>query len=84
MNEVKAIRIRLGLSQQDLGDGIGCTQTNIGHYERGQQLPPQMAQKLIEFAAQRGLQISFDHIYGVKPLPELAQPTTSTKEVGND
>lgn len=74
MNEVKAIRARLGVTQQAVADGIGCTQTNIGHYERGQTLPPDMARRLIDFAAHLGLALSFDHIYGNAPLPELAQP----------
>lgn len=73
MNQVKTIRARLGVTQQALGHGIGCTQANIGHYERGQMLSPDMARKLIEFCALRGLVITYDHVYGAKPLPACTQ-----------
>lgn len=84
MHNLKSIRERLGLTQQALADGLGCTQGNIGHYEKGQTVSPEVARKLISFAAGRGLELTFDHIYSDKPLPELSQPSTSTKEVGND
>ncbi|GDY37253.1 helix-turn-helix domain-containing protein [Acidovorax sp. NB1] len=64
MHNLKPIRDRLGITQQAMADGIGCTQGNIGHYERGQTLPPEMARKLIEFCATKGLHITFDHVYG--------------------
>lgn len=70
MNAIKSIRTRLGLSQTDLGAGIGVTQGNVYHYEvRGQTVPPDVAKKLIEFAATRGLVISYDHVYGAAELP---------------
>ena len=84
MANIKEIRTALRLTQQALADGLGCTQTNIGHYERGQTVPPPMARRLIEFAAGRGLALTFDHIYSDKPLPELSQPSTPEKEVGHD
>lgn len=71
MSNLKSIRERLGVTQQALADGIGCTQGNIGHYERGQTLPPRVAKELIDFAADMGLRITFDHVYGSMPLPEL-------------
>lgn len=70
MHNLKPIRERLGVTQQTLADGIGCTQGNIGHYERGQTLPPDMAARVISFASARGLAITFDHIYGDAELPE--------------
>lgn len=70
MNHLKSIRERLGITQQAMADGIGCTQGNVGHYERGQTLPPAMARKLIDFCASRGLAITFDHVYGGAPLAE--------------
>ena len=69
MNNVKAIRQRLELTQEALAKGIGCTQGNVGHYERGQSLPPEMARRLIAFAASLGQCVSFDDIYC---LPELS------------
>ena len=86
MNNLKTIRGRLGLTQQALADAIGCTQSNVGHYEKGQTLLPETARKVIEVAAGMGLEIGFDHVYGVAPLPDQpkAHPTTLTKEVGNE
>lgn len=70
MNTIKAIRERLGLSQDALGRGIGCTQGNIFHYERGQTLPPEAAKRVIAFSAERGLALTMDQLYGLQPLPE--------------
>lgn len=72
MHNLKLIRERLGVTQQVLADGIGCTQGNIGHYERGQSLPPDMAAKVIKFANARALAIGFDHVYGRAQLPRLS------------
>jgi len=69
MNHLKSIRERLGITQQVMADGLGCTQGNVGHYERGQTLPPAMARRLIDFCSSRGMSISFDHVYGNAPLP---------------
>lgn len=69
MNHLKPIRDRLGVTQQVLADAIGCTQGNVGHYERGQTLPPEMAARVILFASARGLRIGYDHIYGGVALP---------------
>ena len=83
MHNLKSIRERLGLTQQALADGLGCTQGNIGHYEKGQTVSPEVARRLISLAASYGLELTFDHIYSDKPLPEFAQPSTPEKEVGN-
>lgn len=73
MNNIKAIRERLDLTQQALADGIGCTQGNVGNYERGQMLPPDMALKVIAFAASKGVTLTMGQVYGTEPL--LTQPT---------
>ncbi|MDP3164388.1 MAG: helix-turn-helix transcriptional regulator [Hydrogenophaga sp.] len=73
MNTIKAIRDRLGLSQKALAAGMGCTQPNVGFYERGQTVPPGAAAKLIEFAGSRGLEITYDHVYGLRDLPEVPE-----------
>lgn len=78
MNHVKEIRLTLGLSQQALGRGIGCTQGNIFHYERGQMLPPDMAKRVIDFAATRGLPLTMGQIYGLEPLPKSAAACTAS------
>lgn len=73
MSAIKSIREHLGLTQAAFAEGIGCTQGNVGHYERGQTVPPEAAARVIAFAATRGLAISFDHIYGAAELAPAEQ-----------
>lgn len=75
MSTIKSIRKRLGVTQAELAAGMGCTQGNVGHYERGQSVPPSSAKRLIEFAGGLGVTITFNDIY----MPELAQSTTTTQ-----
>lgn len=84
MHSLKHIRKRLGITQQAMAEGIGCTQANVGHYEHGQMLPPPMACKVIDFARTRGLYLTFDHIYGHAALPELASLPTPEKEAEHE
>lgn len=83
MHNLKLIRVRLGITQQAMADGLGCTQGNVGHYERGQTMPPDVARRLIDFAGTLGLVIGFDHVYGSTPLPELAPPESKAEESTN-
>lgn len=71
MRKIQIIRSRLGLTQAELGDAIGVSQMNVSYYERGQDIPPRVARRLIEVAAQRGLLISFDHVYGTADVPRM-------------
>jgi putative transcriptional regulator len=71
MRPIQIIRLRLGVSQVQLADGIGCSQSNISNYERGQTITPDVARKLIEFARPRGLPLTYDHVYGAVPLPAV-------------
>lgn len=71
MSTIKAIRERLGITQAALAEGIGCTQGNVGHYERGQTVPPDAAKRLIAYARALGHLVTYDDIYGPA---ELAQP----------
>jgi len=64
MSNIKAIRERLSLTQAALAEGIGCSQGNIGHYEKGQTVPPDMAKRLITYAATRGELVTYEEIYG--------------------
>lgn len=64
MSNILSIRKRLGLSQAQLAAGIGMTQGNVGHMERGvQSVRPEVAEKLIAFAATRGVRLTFDDVY---------------------
>lgn len=77
MHKLKSIRERLGITQQVLAEALECTQGNVGHYERGQDFPTDRAKTLISFARDRGLTLSYDHIYGDAPLPPLATKEAS-------
>lgn len=82
MNALKAIRARLEVTQSEIADALEVTQGNVSFYERGQTIPPDVASRLISFAASKGLPIGFDHVYGAKELPELigTQPATTQQE----
>ena len=77
MSNIKAIRTRLGVTQTELAKGIGCTQGNVVHYERGQGMPPDMARRLIDYAHSLGHVLTFNEIY----MPELATAPASTAQV---
>lgn len=76
MQSVREIRERLGLTQGAMADGIGVTQSNVSHYEQGrQQIPPDVARRLIALARRHGHELTFDDIYaaqGAPPTPESA------------
>lgn len=77
MNSIKAIRDLLGITQTALAEAMGCTQGNVGHYERGQTVPPEAAKRLIAHAKSLGHDITFDHIYGsVEVSPATVPPAT--------
>ena len=59
----RQIRSRLGLTQAALAESLGVSQGNIAHYERGQTVPPPVAQKLIDCAAKLGHALTFDDVY---------------------
>lgn len=64
MSTVKSIRERLGVTQSALAVGMGCTQGNVGHYERGQTVPPDSAKRLIAYALSLGHLVTYEDIYG--------------------
>lgn len=68
MHNLKSIRKRLGVTQQVLAAGIGCSQGNVANYERGQTLLPGMAKRVIDFAAGKGLALTMGQLYGTEPL----------------
>jgi putative transcriptional regulator len=72
MRPIQIIRVRLGVTQVDVAEAMGCTQPNITYYERGGRIPQDRARKLIEFARGKGLPLTFDHVYGAEDVPHLA------------
>lgn len=77
MSRIKEIRERLGLTQQEFAEALGCTQGNVGHYERGQMMPPERACALADFAGERGLPLTLDQIYERADLPAAPSATTA-------
>lgn len=77
MNVVRTIRSRLGVTQAELAEALGVTQSNVSFYERGQAVPPPTAGKLIEFSRSRGLELSYDHVYGGAELPPPRDASTA-------
>lgn len=78
MNTILSIRRRLGVTQTELAQALGCTQGNVHHYERGQTVMPAVARRLIAYAQSRGHIVTYDEIY--------AEPTAAAgdapEEVG--
>lgn len=70
MNTIKTLRARLGVTQDVMAAGIGVSQGNVSNYERGQRMPPDVAKRLIAFAATLGHTVSYDDVYGPPPIPK--------------
>ncbi|ECI8027194.1 XRE family transcriptional regulator [Salmonella enterica subsp. enterica serovar Ramatgan] len=63
-NKIKKIRKSLGLSQADLAAELCVSQGLISNYERQiNNVSPEVANKLISVALERGLTINFNDIY---------------------
>lgn len=71
MRPIQIIRTRLSVSQAQLAEALGCAQSNVSNYERGQTIPPGVARELIAFARARGLQLTYDQVYGAEPIPQV-------------
>jgi DNA-binding transcriptional regulator YiaG len=60
----KRIRTQLGVSQTALAKALNMSQANIWMYEnRGQRPPPKVADKLIAYAKEHGLKLTYNKIY---------------------
>jgi putative transcriptional regulator len=64
MSEFKAIRERLGVTQDEMAEALGCSQGNVSLLDKGQTVMPDTAKKLIAFAHRRGVEITYEDIYG--------------------
>jgi len=74
MHNVKHIRTQiLNVTQQELAEGIGCTQGNVNQYEHGQGLPAVRAYKLIEYAKSLGVSLTLDQIYRAPETSEAGE-----------
>lgn len=87
MNSISRIRGQLGVTQSALASVLRVSQGNVSHYERGQGMPPDVAKRLIAFAATQGVALSFEDIYGppdwkvasgnglLEPAPSASSPS---------
>ena len=65
MSNLHRIRKRLALSQAAFAEAVGVTQSNVSHIEQGrQEVTPALARRVIAAARERGVEVSFDDIYG--------------------
>lgn len=69
MSRFLDIRRVLCLTQEEMAEIIGCTQSNISFLDRGQSISPSAAQRLIDAARGLGVKLTFDHVYGHAKLP---------------
>lgn len=70
MNRILQIRKRLGMSQAVFGEAIGVSQGNVSHYENGrQEVPPDVARRVISAAEDHGVALTFDDIYRTDAMP---------------
>ncbi|MDM5178131.1 helix-turn-helix transcriptional regulator [Massilia sp. DJPM01] len=63
MNSIATIRARLGVTQAVMAKGINVSQGNVSNYEHGQAMPPDVAARLIRYAASVGWTISHNDVY---------------------
>lgn len=72
MNRIRTIRARLGITQEELAAGIGCTRSNVSAYECSEGaavVTPFIACRLISFASSLGVKLTYNQIYGDDELP---------------
>jgi DNA-binding transcriptional regulator YiaG len=77
MNTFSEIRKRLQQTQSALAESLGVTQSNVAHYEAGQTVPPDVARRLIDRAAELGHDITFNDVYGLEK--SKVKPRRKTK-----
>ncbi|MBL8474418.1 MAG: helix-turn-helix transcriptional regulator [Rhodocyclaceae bacterium] len=52
------------MSQEEFGEALGMSQGNVSHYEcQRQEVPPDVARRIIVLAKGRGQEITFEQIY---------------------
>lgn len=77
MNNILQICKRLGLSQVAFGKAIDVSQGNVSHYEQGrQEVPPEVARRVIAAAEAMGHAVTFDDIY----QPDIYQPAPGAEK----
>ena len=64
MNNILAIRRRLGLQQSEFADAIGVTQSNVSHYENGRNDPSlDVGRQVVALAKQMGHCVTLEDVF---------------------
>ena len=64
MNNILAIRRRLGLQQSEFADAIGVTQSNVSHYENGRNDPSlDVGREVVALAKQMGHCVTLEDVF---------------------
>ena len=81
MSRFLDIRNLLALTQVEMAEAIGCSMSNVSFLDRGQTITPTIARRLVSAAAELGVELTFDHLYGTEPLPPRAERGSQLKRV---
>jgi len=61
---VKQLRTQIGMSQAQLADALGVSQSLITHWETGRRQPsPQLALKIVSLASKHHQKITMESLY---------------------
>ncbi|HGM6858971.1 transcriptional regulator, y4mF family [Serratia rubidaea] len=75
MNNIQAIRKRLGLTQSELAKLAGCTPGAIGHYEAGRRsMDIQTCRSFVAIFNKLGEQVGLDEVFP-PALPNKSRPS---------
>lgn len=67
MNNLSRYRKKLGLTQADLAEAIGCTKGNISHYEKGRRKADlDVCRGLVAFFNRNGVLVTVDDLFPPK------------------
>lgn len=73
-NPLRDVRKTLHMTQGDLAEQLNISRGLWSVHEgkpAGHDVPPHIARTLIAFARQRGLPLTYEHLYDSKPLPAM-------------
>lgn len=62
-SQFRSIREKLGLTQEELGVIVDRTQGCIAQYEAGTTVPPSVAKGVIDYAKEKGHELTFNDFY---------------------
>ncbi len=64
-DNIKSLRSRLGLNQEDFGKLFGLSKMTICHYERGRSYPSRkVANRIVSVMREMGIDIGLEYLLG--------------------